>query len=41
MGGRLKGIYRMIDLQKWALILIGAVLWLSFLSSYVLGGTSR
>jgi len=37
VGGTLKGIYRMIDLQKWALILIGLLLWVSFLWPYVLG----
>src|SRR5690606_121732 len=40
VGGTLKGIYRMIDLQKWALILIGLLLWVSFLWPYVLGRES-
>jgi hypothetical protein len=35
VGETLKGIYRMIELQKWALFLIGVLLWASFLSPYV------
>jgi hypothetical protein len=41
VGGTLKGIYKMISLQKWALILIGVLLWVSFLSPFVLGCIQR
>lgn len=37
VGGTLKGIYRMIGLQKTALVLIGAVLWLSYLAGALAG----
>ncbi|SDA16539.1 hypothetical protein SAMN05216315_10814 [Nitrosospira sp. Nsp18] len=37
VGGTLKYIYKMINLQKWALVLIGVLLWASFLSPFVVG----